>query len=264
MAMHPWMPNLAAVEANFGRSTSILNSGQCDFKTSVLRVMPDRIRHHMIPRMAHIDLGLTSDAAGLCMGHVRGFKRVKRMEGFHELLPVIVIDFLLRAPPPPGDEVQFWKLRDLLYTLRDKAGVNLKWVTFDSWHSYDSRQVLRKRGFMTGEISMDKTMNPWSICKTALYDGRVWAPAHPPCQGELRALEIDRKKGKIDHRPGGSKDVADALCGVIFGLSTRREIWLAHGISPMEIPDDILAAASKVREDKRQAAEDAAETAELR
>ncbi len=34
----------------------------------------------------------------------------------------------------------------------------------------------------------------------------------------------------------GSKDVADALCGVVYGLTMRREIWGLHNVSPFEIP----------------------------
>jgi len=42
-------------------------------------------------------------------------------------------------------------------------------------------------------------------------------------------------KNKLDRWPNFSKDVADALAGVVYGLSMRREIWARHRISPKDI-----------------------------
>ncbi len=44
--------------------------------------------------------------------------------------------------------------------------------------------------------------------------------------------EIDAKAGSIDHPPGGSKDLADALAGVVHGLTMRRDVWAQHGVIP--------------------------------
>lgn len=57
--------------------------------------------------------------------------------------------------------------------------------------------------------------------------------------GELLALKHDQKKNRVDHPPAGSKDSADALAGVVYGLSTyvkptdigRYEVW-AKNIVP--------------------------------
>ena len=56
---------------------------------------------------------------------------------------------------------------------------------------------------------------------------------------ELISLERDLEKGKIDHPPGGTKDVADALAGVVRGLSGRTILWAEHGISLRQIPASI-------------------------
>lgn len=42
-----------------------------------------------------------------------------------------------------------------------------------------------------------------------------------------------------------SKDCSDALAGIIFGLSTRREIWWLHGVAIGEIPISIAQHAGK-------------------
>jgi len=56
-------------------------------------------------------------------------------------------------------------------------------------------------------------------------------------------LEMDTKKNKIDHPPQGSKDVSDAMAGVVFGLTMRREIWLRHQIPLQRIPASLSAKA---------------------
>ncbi len=77
---------------------------------------------------------------------------------------------------------------------------------------------------------MDKTPVAHEMTKTALYDGRVRLPQHPKLLRELQTLEKDARTGKIDHTSHGSKDISDALAGVIHGLTMRREVWVAHSI----------------------------------
>jgi hypothetical protein len=54
-------------------------------------------------------------------------------------------------------------------------------------------------------------------------------------------LEKDTKTGKVDHVPGASKDCADALAGVVYGLTMRREIWGMFSIPVINIPNLIYA-----------------------
>ena len=69
---------------------------------------------------------------------------------------------------------------------------------------------------------MDANIEPYNRTKMALYENRVIAYTHDVLIAELKGLERNKKKGKIDHRPKGSKDVADGLAGVIFDCETRR------------------------------------------
>ena len=50
---------------------------------------------------------------------------------------------------------------------------NLKWISFDTFQSADSIQILSQKGFITGTFSMDKNSLPYDVTKTAFYDGRV-------------------------------------------------------------------------------------------
>ncbi len=39
----------------------------------------------------------------------------------------------------------------------------------------------------------------------------------------------------MDHPPLGSKDLADALAGVVYGLTMRCEVWWQHEVNPFEV-----------------------------
>ena len=208
---------------------SILSRDRVDFQATKVKVYPKRILHPDAPRFAHIDLGLTSDSAGVAIGHVSGFKQILRGDHF-EVQPIIVMDLTLEVAPPKGGEIKFHKIRELLYTLRDKAGLPIKWISFDSYQSVDSLQILRQNGFVTGMSSMDTSTLPYELVKSALYDRRLHLCNHDKVRKELASLEKDPKTQKIDHPANGSKDVSDAVAGVVFGLTMRREIWAEHGV----------------------------------
>ena len=109
--------------------------------------------------------------------------------------------------------------------------MNLKWITYDSFQSTDSRPAAAadrvSRPVLT---SVDKTSVPYDVMKTAFYDGRIEAPKHDKALEEIIRLERDPKTGLIDHAPRFSKDCADAVAGVVYGLTYRRAIWARHGV----------------------------------
>ena len=115
--------------------------------------------------------------------------------------------------------------------LRD-LGMDLRFVTADSFQSADTLQQLRLKGFSTGRQSVDKDPRPYEILKSTIYDGRLELPQHDTLKRELLALELDPKTGRVDHPVRGSKDCADALAGVVFGLSMSLDVWHQHGVDP--------------------------------
>ncbi|MBF0340077.1 MAG: hypothetical protein HQL95_03835 [Magnetococcales bacterium] len=247
--LRPFMVNREAVVACFGTHTSILSRHDVAWPVETVDVLTEDFHEPERKRWAHVDLSLTSDSTGIVMGYVTGFTRMDRGETI-EILPHIEIDFALEVRPPKGGEISFEKIRTLFCVLRDQ-GLNLKWISFDSYQSADSIQILRQKGFMTDTISMDKNTAAYDMLKTALYDGRVAIPEHPKLMHELLSLEFDTKRGKVDHPPLGSKDLSDALAGVVFGLSTRREIWWEHNIPPDKIPESLYVQASRANEEAK-------------
>jgi len=232
LARYPFLLNVAKVNECFGKVENIFTLNETDFVSTKLHLRLGHVKDLHLPRWAHIDLGVTNDSCGMAIGHVPGFKVATRVNGGHketEVMPVIRFDGMLRVRPPKGDEILFYKIRDILYILRDR-GMNIQWVTFDSFQSVDSIQLLKQKGFIAGRQSMDVTNTPYDLTKAAFYDGRIEAPAHEHCLTEFLSLEKDNKTGKIDHPPNGSKDVSDASAGVVHGLTMRREIWAMFNI----------------------------------
>lgn len=212
---------------------SVIPLQEIDLEVSMPFVLPERLRddvHTM--RVAHIDLATTRDSAGLAIGHIAGTKTVERTqaetgERIIEVLPVIAYDLILRILPPRDGEIDFAKIRKIIYDLRDVHKLPIKVVTTDGFQSVDFKQILAKKGFMTDYLSLDRTTQPYRTLRDAIYDKRVLLPRHQTLIKELTELEYVQNgaKEKIDHKPRGSKDVADAVCGVAAFLLTRRHTW---------------------------------------
>jgi hypothetical protein len=126
-------------------------------------------------------------------------------------------------------------------------------VTFDQFQSSDSQQILRQQGLITGHQSMDEVpCKAYDFLKTAVYEGRVDIPTHPKVHREMLMLEKDVKTGKIDHPPGGSKDCSDALAGIAYGLTMRREIWGLYRIPTLMIPQSVYSSVDKLKKVENQ------------
>lgn len=236
LSVHPYFVNREAVASSFGSRKSILNRTEVDFAANQVSAFPGLIENPDQPRWVHVDLALTGDAAGIACGYVPGFARISRGSVF-EALPRIAIDFTLRVVPPRQGEISFERIRQLIYHLTE-LGLGIRWVSFDGFQSADSIQQLRLKGYQSGVRSIDRTTDAYDTLKSAIYDRRVSAPADDHLLGELLSLELDREWGKVDHPSvqGASKDVADALAGVVHGLTMRRAVWVQHGISLREVP----------------------------
>ena len=238
--IHPFMPNKAAIEKVFNTHPSILSLDRSDLVESEPIVERDQLRRLENPRWVHLDLALNSDSAGIACGYVPGFVKLNRGDGTFETLPRVVFDFVLEVPPPRGGEINFEKIRNLIYRVCG-YGVPIKWISMDSYQSKDTQQILTRKGFITGENGPDKKPIMYDVLKSGILDGRVYLPDHAKAQGELVELERDAKTGKVDHPPRGSKDLADAIAGVVYGLTMRRENWTRYRISPQEYLSKIRA-----------------------
>lgn len=246
MSMSPFMMDTEAIAAAFNKCPSVVSRNDCDFTHTKVQVFPKRFVDLQWPRMVHIDPSKTRDSTGLAIGYVPGFVSVDRGDVL-EVMPVIRYDLILEVRPPKGGEIQYSNIRRLLYALRE-LGLPLKWVTSDTFQSTDNLQILRQQNFITGEFSMDTSTAGHDVLKQAIYDRRVIAPSNFKAQTELSRLEINIKDQSIDHPPKGSKDLADAMAGVAYGLTMQREVWARHGVSPRNLPKPTKAAKDAAKE----------------
>lgn len=243
-ALRPFMPNREKVLEcmDYGEEENYVNPFQFDtYDLSLGIPSPDRklLRTDIdIPRACHIDLGLKRDAAGVAIGHVVGIKLVERRFPGEDriemaMLPVVAYDVILRIVPPPGGEIEFSLIRKLIKDLRDVNGLPIKYVTLDGFQSVDTRQILKTQGFMTDYLSVEG-IEEYNSFKEAVYDVRCLLHRNQFLAGELAGLQytLSRSGNKetIDHRNEGSKDVADAVCGVYAFLMNRKSSWRDIGV----------------------------------
>jgi hypothetical protein len=239
MAMNPFIADTEAVAYGFGRTLSVLSREDCDFVSNSVRIYPERFKNPSFPRFAHVDLSLSGDSTGVAVGYVSRFVEINR-NGHIEMMPEIVYDLVLEVKPPQDGEIVFSKIRALFYKLRE-VGLNLKWISFDTFQSSDSVQILAEQGFVTGKQSVDVDLRCYDFMKSAFYDRRILLPDHPKALSEIVRLERDPKTGKVDHPADASKDCSDAIAGVAFGLTMQREIWHLHSLES-RIPSELLLA----------------------
>lgn len=233
IATHPYIHSLEAIDDLFINRESILSEISTDFSQPI-KAIPGRIINNNKKRWAHIDLSLTGDSASLVIGHVDKFAESKIGVNKHEILPFIYIDVSLQICAPLGGEINFEKIRSVIYTL-NSLGLNIQWISFDGFQSRDGAQILTSKGYTVGYKSMDKDNTAYDTLKNAIISRRLNCHTHPVLHTELVGLE-KTEKGKVDHLSNNSKDIADSLAGVVFGLTNRRELWIEAGITPRLLP----------------------------
>jgi hypothetical protein len=189
-----------------------------------LRGKPEELvrQIHGGPYFFHVDLALNrggGDAAGFCVCHVVGSKKIERGYGPEKRIesrPIIRLDLVLQivAPPGPGGEILLSNIRGLLYRMRE-LGMQFGKGSYDSWNSVESLQTLKSEGFTVDTYSVDREPAAYEALREAIYDGRVEVYPHPILKMELATLIMDYKKNKIDHIQNGSKDTSDAVAGAM-------------------------------------------------
>lgn len=179
------------------------------------------LRNPNAPRWLHVDTSLSGDSTGIAVGHIEKWVEVVRRnsdgEAYTDVMPYIVMDLMLRINPPPGEQIYLPDVRRLIYELAEHGFLFIG-CSFDQYQSAEMMQQLKARGLPAKLISVDKTTAPYDALKSAIYERRIEFYRYEAFLAELKALEYDRVKGKVDHPLAGSKDVSDAVAGVVFGL----------------------------------------------
>lgn len=193
----------------------------------------------------HIDLALRQCRAAAAMAHHSGY--VPGANG--EFVPVVSLDLVYWWEAQAGAEIDFTEVRRLVLSMA-RAGYRTRLVTYDGYQSTDSLQILRRHDSFGNAMtynrdgkpvrepieainfSLDTTTRGYDTLKELIYEpGRLDAFYCPILVEELLNLVMVNGK-KIDHPSGGSKDLADAVAGAVFGalqnLSSKPPGELSH------------------------------------
>lgn len=200
------------------------------------------------PLFVHLDNAVSEegDHAGIGVSFLSGYKWVGRTTNYDPWLkyytkcepteyPFIVCAGAIEIVPPIGDEIDLDTISRFLQLLCSRLRV--KAVTGDQFQSAQILQQLRKvknivgESVKTGIISVDKDIAAYAEFKQAIRDERILLPNHEKMLSELRKLEFDIKKFKVDHGDGGSKDIIDAVCGSAYvaAMGERKQMFKRIG-----------------------------------
>lgn len=164
--------------------------------------------------VAHLDLAINrkkGDKLGFAVGHCAG-----SIEIDGEDKPFIKIDIAMAITAPPGGEILFSDIKAMIYYLESK-GFNFEKITADSWNSVDMLQSLRQHGIESEILSVDKELVQYEKFKDAIYENRISCHKYELLKKELERLELVNGE-KVDHPSNFSKDVSDAVCGVVYNI----------------------------------------------
>ena len=152
---------------------------------------------------AHLDLAINrkkGDRLGFAVGHTVGWVEIDGTDK-----PKIKIDIAMAVTAPPGGEIQFDEIKQMIYFLESR-GFTFEHITADSWNSVDMLQSLNAHGITATMLSVDREMLPYENFKKSIYEGRIKCHAYPLLKKELERLELVNGE-KVDHPARGSKDV---------------------------------------------------------
>ena len=172
-------------------------------------------------RWVHVDTSISGDSSGMAIAHIDKWVEVVRRDSegnkHTDVAPYYIVDFMLRINPPPAEQIYMPDIRAMIYQFMEH-GYRFIGLSTDTYQYIEMHQQIKRKGIKPYLVSMDKTVDPYMELKSAFYEHRIEIYNYKPFIEEFKLLEYDRLVGKIDHPLAGSKDVADAVAGAIWGL----------------------------------------------
>ena len=168
---------------------------------------PDKIYY------VHADLAQKHDKCAVAIAHVDKWVNVQVIKDYEQISPIVVVDAVAWWEPKVEGPVNLSEVKQWIQNLR-RLGFNIGLVTFDRWQSFDIQNELQAVGMRTETVSVAK--KHYEDMAMLVYEQRLVMPAIELLFEELTELKI-MKNDKVDHPRKKSKDLADAVCGSIFG-----------------------------------------------
>ena len=168
---------------------------------------PDKIYY------VHADLAQKHDKCAVAIAHVEKWVSIQVVKDYNQVAPVVVVDAVVYWEPRVEGPVNLSEVKQWIQNLR-RQGFNIGMVSFDRWQSFDIQNELKQVGMKTETVSVAK--KHYEDMAMLVYEERLAMPAIELLFEELTELKII-KQNRVDHPRKSSKDLADAVCGAIFG-----------------------------------------------
>jgi len=161
----------------------------------------------------HADLAQKHDKCAVAIAHVEKWVNVQVVKDYAQVMPIVVVDAVVYWEPKIEGPVNLSEVKQWIQNLR-RLGFDIGMVSFDRWQSFDIQNELKSVGIKTETVSVAK--KHYEDMAMLVYEERLAMPAIELLFEELTELKIMRGN-RVDHPRKSSKDLADAVCGAIFG-----------------------------------------------
>lgn len=161
----------------------------------------------------HADLAQRHDKCAVAIAHVDKWVNIQVIKDYQQVAPVVVVDAVAWWEPKVEGPVNLSEVKQWIQNLR-RLGFNIGMVSFDRWQSFDIQNELKQVGMRTETVSVAK--KHYEDMAMLVYEERLAMPSIDLLFEELTELKI-MKNNRVDHPRKKSKDLADAVCGAIFG-----------------------------------------------
>jgi hypothetical protein len=168
---------------------------------------PDKVYY------VHADLAQKHDKCAVAIAHVDKWVNVQVINNYEQVAPIVVVDAVVYWEPKVEGPVNLSDVKQWIQNLR-RMGFNIGMVSFDRWQSFDIQNELKQVGMRTETVSVAK--KHYEDMAMLVYEERLAMPSIELLFEELTELKI-MKNNRVDHPRKLSKDLADAVCGAIFG-----------------------------------------------
>jgi hypothetical protein len=168
---------------------------------------PDKIYY------VHADLAQKHDKCAVAIAHVDKWVNIQVIKDYQQVAPVVVVDAVAWWEPKVEGPVNLSEVKQWIQNLR-RLGFNIGMVSFDRWQSFDIQNELKQVGIRTETVSVAK--KHYEDMAMLIYEERLAMPSINLLFEELTELKIMRNN-RVDHPRKKSKDLADAVCGAVFG-----------------------------------------------
>jgi hypothetical protein len=161
----------------------------------------------------HADLAQKHDKCAVAIAHVDKWVNIQVIKDYEQVAPIVIVDAVAWWEPKVEGPVNLSEVKLWIQNLR-REGFNIGMVSFDRWQSFDIQNELKAVGIRTDTVSVAK--KHYEDLAMMIYEERVAMPMIPLLLEEMSELKI-MKNNRVDHPRKKSKDLADAVCGAVFG-----------------------------------------------